>query len=57
MISIKREEEIKVVEVNTDELEPCKPKIIRIWSWKRMKTVKHIIHIDESGKITQYEIQ
>lgn len=43
------------VRINTDKIEPCKGKEIRVWSWKRMKKVVWIIHINEKGEVTTKE--
>ena len=53
-VEVKRE--VKVVEVYTDQLEVCKPKVIGVWSWRRMKTVKHVLHLHKDGTVVQYEV-
>jgi len=46
----KKEIRLKI-EIDSKKLEPCVRKIEDVWSWKKMKTEKWILHVDEQGKL------
>ena len=30
------------------ELQKCKPYVLQSWSWKKFKTIKYIVHVQEN---------
>ena len=33
--------------INPTEFEECHPKIVKIWSWKKMKKIAYVIHYSD----------
>ena len=38
--------------LDSSEFEPCKGKIITIWSWTKLRTEKYLVHLNKNGKFT-----
>jgi len=47
-LSFKKESSELVVDLTV--FKECEPKEVRVWSWRKMKTVKYIIHVRD-GKL------
>lgn len=47
----------KVSEFDPLELEICHPKIVKEWSYKKMKSVLVSLHRDDFGKVTKRQLE
>lgn len=47
----------KTSEFDPMELEICKPKIVKVWSYSKMKSVYRSIHRDTFGTVRQTEVE
>jgi len=44
-----KKKKTSVIIIDPTEFEECHPKIVRIWSWKKMKNIAYVIHFS-NGK-------
>jgi len=38
--------------IDVTEFEPCKGKVVSVWSWKSLRTEKYVVHLSPDGKLT-----
>jgi len=47
---------VKKIVIDPKIFKPCEAKVEEAWSWKKLKTEKWVIHVDQSGMIRTKKI-
>jgi len=56
-IVYERREVRRRIEYDPKIFPPCVAKEVPVWSWRRMKHVKYIVHIDRDGTIKRERLE
>ncbi len=41
-----------VIEIDLTVINPCQAKVVRTWSWRRLKYRTYVVHVSRDGKLT-----
>ncbi len=48
----KRVDETTKLEIDLNEIEPCRGKVVNEWKWRAFKTKKYLVHMDHEGNFS-----